>query len=165
MCLAPVILDDETLTGAFCFFLFVSISVRIRYMANQIKIDKTTLNVGDTIVVYQKIQEEKKMRTQPFEGIVIRIKGQGDNKTFTVRKIAAANIGVERIWPVNSPWIEKIEIKRRGKVRRAKLYYLRDRIGKKAVKVKERKEKKTGAEQKKVRKTARKTNKQTLKKK
>ncbi len=134
-------------------------------MANQIKIDKTTLNVGDTIVVYQKIQEEKKMRTQPFEGIVIRIKGQGDNKTFTVRKIAAANIGVERIWPVNSPWIEKIEVKRRGKVKRAKLYYLRERVGKRAVKVKERKEKKASAEQKKVRKTARKTHKQTPKKK
>lgn len=112
-------------------------------MANQIKIDKTTLNVGDTVVVYQKIQEEKKMRTQPFEGILIRIKGQGDNKTFTVRKIAAANIGVERIWPINSPWIDKIEVKRRGKVRRAKLYYLRDRVGKKAIKIKERKKTKS----------------------
>lgn len=108
-------------------------------MANQIKINDTIFAVGDTVVVFQKIQEEKKMRTQPFEGIVIGIKGRDENKSFTVRKIGAGGIGVERIWPINSPWIEKIEVKRKGKVRRAKLYYLRERVGKKAVKIKEKK--------------------------
>lgn len=111
-------------------------------MANQIKINDVTIGIGDTIIVYQKIQEEKKMRTQPFEGIVIRIKGRDENKTFTVRKIGTGRIGVERIWPVNSPWIEKIKVKKRGKVRRAKLYYLRERVGKKAVRIKTREEKK-----------------------
>jgi len=105
-------------------------------MANQIKINEITFSVGDTVVVYQKIQEEKKMRTQPFEGIVISIKGRGENKMFTVRKIGAGGIGVERIWPINSPWIEKIKVKRRGMVRRAKLYYLRKRKGKEALRVK-----------------------------
>ncbi|MBU3956727.1 50S ribosomal protein L19 [Patescibacteria group bacterium] len=111
-------------------------------MANRIKINDTVFAVGDTVVIYQKIQEEKKMRTQPFEGIVIGIKGRDENKSFTVRKIGAGGIGVERIWPVSSPWIEKIEVKRKGKVRRAKLYYLRERVGKKAVKIKAKDEKK-----------------------
>jgi len=82
-------------------------------------------SVGDKIKVFQKIQEGDKIRIQPFEGIVIAIKGKGENKMFTVRKIAADRIGVERIWPLNSPWIEKIDIIKKGKVRRAKLYYLR----------------------------------------
>lgn len=100
-------------------------------MANQAKMDvsfgknDTVFAVGDTIKVYQKIQEGDKIRAQPFEGIVISIKGSGENKMFTVRKIAADGIGVERIWPLNSPWIEKIKVLRKGKVRRAKLYYLR----------------------------------------
>ncbi|KPJ70464.1 hypothetical protein AMJ51_01805 [Microgenomates bacterium DG_75] len=128
-------------------------------MANQIKINKTTFGVGDTIVVYQKIQEEKRMRAQPFEGIVISIKGRGENKMFTVRKIGAGGIGVERIWPISSPWIEKVQVKRRGKVRRAKLYYLRERVGKKAIRIKARDEKKA------PRKTRRKTSSKTSKKK
>jgi len=128
-------------------------------MANRIKIDDVTFNIGDTVVVYQKIQEEKKMRTQPFEGIVIRIKGRDEGKSFTVRKIGAGSIGIERIWPVNSPWIEKIEVKRKGKVRRAKLYYLRKRVGKKAIKIKAKDEKK------KPQKTRRKTSRQVSKKK
>lgn len=108
-------------------------------MANQVKINDTVFAVGDMIVVHQKIQEEKKMRTQPFEGMVIGIKGRGENKMFTVRKIAIGSIGVERIWPTNSPWIEKIEVKKRGRVRRAKLYYLRKRKGKEALRVKAKK--------------------------
>ncbi len=116
--------------------------VEFLHMANQIKIDKTTLTIGDTVVVYQKIQEQKKMRTQAFQGIVISIKGRGENKTFTVRKIASGGIGVERIWPANSPWIEKIEVKKHGKVRRAKLYYLRQRKGKAAIRVKVKQPKK-----------------------
>lgn len=104
-------------------------------MASQIKIVETSFSVGDTVVVYQKIIEEKKTRNQPFEGIVMGIRGSGENKSFRVRKIAVGGIGVERIWPANSPWITKIKVKKQGKVRRAKLYYLRGRTGKKAVKV------------------------------
>ena len=85
-----------------------------------------------------KNQEGEKIRTQPFEGIVIAIKGRGENKMFTVRKIGADAIGVERIWPDNSPWIEKVVVKKQGRVRRAKLYYLRKRVGKKAKKVKQK---------------------------
>lgn len=112
-------------------------------MANQIKIGDTTFGVGDTIIVNQKILEVDKtknkagkVRTQPFEGIVIAIRGQGAGQNFIVRKIATAGIGVERIWPANSPLIFKIKVKKKGKVRRAKLYYLRQKVGKKATKVK-----------------------------
>lgn len=105
-------------------------------MANQAKIGETTFNVGDTVIVSQKIKEGEKTRLQNFEGIVIAIRGRGENKSFTVRKIAVGGIGVERIWPANSPWITKIKVKKKGKVRRAKLYYLRRRVGKRATKVK-----------------------------
>jgi large subunit ribosomal protein L19 len=94
-------------------------------MANQGKIGEISFAVGDKIKVLQKIQEGDKIRTQPFEGIVIAIKGKGENKMFTVRKIAVGGIGVERIWPLNSPWLENIKVIKKGKVRRAKLYYLR----------------------------------------
>ena len=105
-------------------------------MANQAKFGETTFSVGDTVVVSQKIVEGGKTRIQNFEGIVIAIRGRGENKTFTVRKIAVGGIGVERIWPLNSPWITKITVKKRGKVRRAKLYYLRKKASKKATRVK-----------------------------
>jgi len=105
-------------------------------MANQAKFGETTFNVGDTVVVSQKIIEGGKTRIQNFEGLVIAIRGSGENKTFTVRKIAVGGIGVERIWPLNSPWITKIKVKKKGKVRRAKLYYLRKKTTKKATKVK-----------------------------
>jgi len=95
-------------------------------MALQAKIKETIFRVGDKIKVFQKIQEGDKTRTQPFEGIVIAIRGEGENKMFTVRKIATGNIGVERIWPLNSPWIEKVQVIRKGKVRRAKLYFLKE---------------------------------------
>lgn len=91
---------------------------------------------GDTISVHYKIKEGNKERIQIFKGVIIQIKGHGVNKTFTVRKISEG-VGVERIFSVNSPFIDKIEVNRLGKVRRAKLYYLRDAIGKKA-RVKER---------------------------
>jgi large subunit ribosomal protein L19 len=108
-------------------------------MANHTTFQDKSITVGDRILVHQKIEEEGKTRTQIFEGICIAIKGRGVGKTFTVRKIGAANIGVERIFPVASPFIQKIEIKSRGHVRRAKLYYLRSRIGRKATRVKEKK--------------------------
>jgi|GEM_PF-1480011 len=94
-------------------------------MAKQAQIKDITFSIGDQIKVLQKIQEGDKVRNQPFEGIVIAIKGAGENKSFVVRKIAAGNIGVERIWPLNTPWIDKVEVIRKGQVRRAKLYFLR----------------------------------------
>ena len=94
--------------------------------------------VGDTIKVFYKIIEGDKVRTQPYQGIVISKKGTDLSRTFTVRKIGADNIGVERIFPLHSPNIEKIKIMRRGKVRRAKLYYLRGRVGRKATQIKDR---------------------------
>ena len=93
------------------------------------------MRVGDTVRVDYKIKEGDKERVQPFEGIVIAKKGAGEGKTFTVRKIAADGIGVERIFPLNSPWIEKLEVVKKGRPRRAKLYYLRERKGKAAMKV------------------------------
>lgn len=87
---------------------------------------------GDTVKVHVKIQEEEgKVRIQVFEGVVIRKKGGGVSETFTVRRLSYGE-GVERIFPLNSPIIDRIQVTRKGKVRRAKLYYLRDRKGKKA---------------------------------
>lgn len=106
-------------------------------MALRTQVKNQTISVGDTIVVSQKIVEEDKTRTQAFEGVVIAIKGRQMNKSFTVRKIASAGIGVERIWPVASPSITKVEVIKKGSVRRSKLYYLRERTGKRAIKIKE----------------------------
>ncbi len=92
-------------------------------------------HVGDTVKVYGKIKEGNRERIQVFEGIVLKRQGGGVRETFTVRKFSSG-VGVEKTWPVHSPNVEKIEVVRRGKVRRAKLFYLRGRVGKKA-KVKE----------------------------
>ena len=97
-------------------------------------------SIGDTIKVHFKIIEGKRERIQVFEGIVIAMKGAGITKTFTVRKISF-NIGVERVFPLHSPKIDKIDVVKRGKVRRAKLYYLRKRVGGKATQVKRLEEK------------------------
>ena len=94
--------------------------------------NQVTFNVGDTIKVPQNITEGEKSRTQIFQGIVIRIKGHEGLTSFTVRKITASGVGVERIYPLKAPIILKIEVVKKGKVKRAKLYYLRDRVGKKA---------------------------------
>ncbi|PHI21026.1 50S ribosomal protein L19 [Lewinellaceae bacterium SD302] len=91
---------------------------------------------GDTVVVNYKIIEGDKQRIQSFRGDVIQIKGEGSTKTFTVRKISNS-VGVERIFPLTSPAIDSIEVVKHGKVRRSRLYYLRDRVGKKA-RIKER---------------------------
>jgi large subunit ribosomal protein L19 len=91
---------------------------------------------GDTVRVAVRIKEGNKERIQNFEGVCIAIRGTGTGKTFTVRKIGANNVGVERIFPLYSDSIEKIEVRRRGKVRRAKLFYLRERKGK-AARIKE----------------------------
>ena len=94
-------------------------------MANTATLKGIQFGTGDKVKVYQKIQEAGKTRVQPFEGVVLAISGGGENKMFTVRKISAGNIGVERIWPMSSPWLEKIEVIRKGKVRRAKIFYVR----------------------------------------
>ena len=99
--------------------------------AEQIKKEAATLRPGETVRVHVKVAEGEKERTQVFEGIVIRISGKGSRATFTVRKISYG-IGVERIFPIHSPRIDKVEVVSKGKVRRAKLYYLRERSGKKA---------------------------------
>lgn len=91
--------------------------------------------VGDTIAVHQKIKEGDKTRIQVFEGVVIAIKNSGASRMFTVRKISDAAIGVERVWPLNSPSIEKIEVKKSPGVSRAKLYYVRGRKGREAKEV------------------------------
>ncbi len=93
-------------------------------------------NIGDTVDVHVKIKEGNRERIQVFTGTVIKRQNAGLNETFTVRKLSSG-IGVERTFPVNSPKIDKIVVKRKGKVRRAKLYYLRDRVGK-AAKTKEK---------------------------
>jgi len=102
----------------------------------QIREDLPLIEVGDTVKVWYRIIEGNRERTQPFQGIVIRRHGAGNRETFTVRKLSFA-VGVERTFPVHSPKIEKVEILTKGAVRRAKLYYLRDKIGK-AARVKER---------------------------
>ncbi|OIP97718.1 50S ribosomal protein L19 [candidate division WWE3 bacterium CG09_land_8_20_14_0_10_39_24] len=91
--------------------------------------EKYEFNIGDIVKVYYKIKEGAKERIQPFEGVVMAKKGAGVSKTFTVRRIGAAKVGVERIFPFNSPNIEKVDVTKTQKVRRAKLYYLRNRDG------------------------------------
>lgn len=100
------------------------------------KVEKPEFNVGDTVKVHVRVIEGKRERIQIFEGVVLKKQHGGIKETFTVRKISSG-VGVERTFPVHSPKIEKVEVTRRGKVRRAKLNYLRDRVGK-AAKVKER---------------------------
>jgi len=97
----------------------------------QVRVDRHQFNVGDTIKIFVKIIEGVNERTQQFVGTVICRRGEGIEENFTVRRVTAGH-GVERVFPVNSPRIEKIEIIRRGDVRRAKLYYLRDKVGKSA---------------------------------
>lgn len=109
-------------------------------MANSITIQNTLVHIGDIIKVHQKVIEKGKERIQIFSGVLIAIGGNETNRTFCVRRIASQNIGVERIWPVNSPMIAKVEIKRLGKVKRAKLYYLRDKVGKQAVRIETKEE-------------------------
>ena len=103
--------------------------------AAQLKAEVAEFNVGDTVRVHAKVKEGNRERIQIFEGTVLKRQNGGARETFTVRK-TSNGVGVEKTWPLHSPIVEKIEVIRRGKVRRAKLNYLRDRVGKKA-KVKE----------------------------
>ncbi len=101
-------------------------SVEEKFLKEHVK-----FKIGDTVKVYVKIIEGKRERIQVFEGTVMSIKGSGTGKSFKVRKISYG-VGVERTFPIHSPIIDKIEVTRRGHVRRSKLYYLRQRVGKKA---------------------------------
>ena len=103
--------------------------------ASQMKTEVADFAVGDTVKVHNKIKEGNRERIQIFEGTVIKRQGGSNRETFTVRKFSNG-VGVEKTWPLHSPIVTKIQVVRKGKVRRAKLYYLRDRIGKRA-KVKE----------------------------
>jgi large subunit ribosomal protein L19 len=125
--------------------------VKYHSMANMATWKETPFHVGDTVRVHYKLIEKEKVagktkrevheetheRTQVFEGIVIAIKGEGINTMFMVRRIGVGGIGIERIFPLQSPWIKKLEVKKSGDVRRAKLYYLRGRTGKSATKINE----------------------------
>lgn len=102
----------------------------------QIRTDLPDLAIGDTVKVYVKVKEGNRERVQMFEGTIIKKNHGGIQETFTVRRVSYG-VGVERTFPVNSPKIDRIEVVRHGKVRRAKLYYLRDRVGK-AAKIKEK---------------------------
>lgn len=105
----------------------------IQYVQDELiaKKDFPEFNPGDTITVYYEIKEGEKTRTQFFRGVVIQIKGTGATKTFTIRKMSGT-VGVERIFPINMPALQKIEVNKRGKVRRSRIYYFRGLTGKKA---------------------------------
>ena len=102
---------------------------------DSLKSEVPAIEIGDTVKVHVKIREGDKERIQLFEGTIIAIKGTGISKTFTVRRLSYG-VGVERVFPVHSPNVAKVEVVRHGRVRRSKLYYLRDRVGK-AARVKE----------------------------
>ena len=106
------------------------------FASEQLKTDVPAFNIGDSVKVYNRITEGEKTRTQLFEGTVIAKHGGGISETFTVRRVSYG-VGVEKTFPLHSPNVEKIVVFREAKVRRAKLYYLRDRVGK-AAKVKEK---------------------------
>jgi len=108
----------------------------VKFMAeDSLRPDKLSFSIGDTVRVSVKIREGQRERIQVFEGTVIARRGSGVSETFTVRRVADG-VGVERVFPYNSPNVAGVEVIRRGRVRRSKLYYLRDRVGK-AAKVKE----------------------------
>lgn len=107
-------------------------------MSQYLQYDDQQLAVGDTLQVSQEIIEGGKKRVQVFEGILIAIQNKGTGKSFVVRKIGTAGVGVEKIFPVNLPSIKKITVKRQGQSRRAKLYFLRAKKGRNATKIKEK---------------------------
>jgi large subunit ribosomal protein L19 len=104
--------------------------------SEQLKENVPVFEVGDTVRVHNKIKEGNRERVQIFEGLVIKKHGGGISETFTVRRVSY-NVGTEKTFPLHSPNVDKVDVVRRGKVRRARLYYIRDRVGKRA-KVKER---------------------------
>lgn len=137
-------------------------------MALSIKHKDTEFGVGDRVRVVQKVKDGEKTRNQIFEGMVIGIKGSGDNKSFTVRRIGAQQIGVERIFPIKAPSIDEVEVVRKGKrgARKAKLYYTRGRAKKGIEEIYSRAERREEAKKSKpkAKKTKKKTTKKTSKK-
>ena len=105
--------------------------IKVAEEAFAVKKEYPAFKSGDTVTIAYRIKEGNKERIQQYRGVVIRISGHGDKKRFTVRKMSE-NVGVERIFPMDSPFVESITVNKVGKVRRAKLYYLRERTGKKA---------------------------------
>ena len=105
--------------------------IKVAESAFESGVELPAFGPGDTVSVHYKIKEGNKERIEVFKGVVIQIKGHGSTKRFTVRKISN-NVGIERIFPMNSPFIEKVELNRKGKVRRARIFYLRSLTGKKA---------------------------------
>lgn len=106
-------------------------------MAIEVKVKNVEIGVGDKVRVIQKIKEARKERTQAFEGVVIAIRGRANGKSFVLRKIGANNIGIEKIFPVESPLIVAVEVVKKGKrgVRKSKLYYLRDKASREINKI------------------------------
>jgi large subunit ribosomal protein L19 len=127
--------DERTTTGFIIKFMNQALLEKIH--SEQFRKEKAEFNVGDSVRVHTKVVEGDKERIQIFAGVVIGKRGRGLNETFAVRRISYGE-GVERIFPVHSPRVDKIEVERRGSVRRAKLTYLRKRLGKGATLVKER---------------------------
>ena len=119
-------------------FIHIIMSNLMDFVQNEMvsKKDFPNFSAGDTITVYYEIKEGEKTRTQFFKGVVIQKRGSSSTETFTIRKMSGA-VGVERIFPINMPALQKIELNQKGKVRRARIYYFRELTGKKA-KIKER---------------------------
>ena len=118
---------------SFSKLIFLSMEALITFVQNEFitKKDFPEFDAGDTLTVYYQIREGEKVRTQFFKGTVIQIKGQGLSKTFTIRKMSGT-VGVERIFPLNLPTLEKIEVNKKGKVRRSRIYYFKNLRGEKA---------------------------------
>lgn len=119
-------------------FTLALLPFTLYFMAKYLTYKTQNISVGDSVKVSFNVTEGEKTRQQIFEGIIIAVDNREAGKAFTVRKIAAGGVGVERIVPVNSPALAGIEVVTRGDVRRAKLFYLRDRIGKQAMKIKKK---------------------------
>jgi large subunit ribosomal protein L19 len=130
--------DERTTTGFIIKFMNQALLEKIH--SEQFRKEKAEFNVGDSVRVHTKVVEGDKERIQIFAGVVIGKRGRGLNETFAVRRISYGE-GVERVFPVHSPRVDKIEVERKGSVRRAKLTYLRKRLGKGATLVKERESK------------------------
>lgn len=107
-------------------------------MAQHFRFKEEQISVGDTVAVHQEVSEGNKKRIQVFEGIVIAAGGKESGRTFTVRKVASNNIPVEKIFPLDLPSLRKITVRRHGDVRRAKLYFLREKVGRRATRIKEK---------------------------
>lgn len=123
----------KTVNVAWLIILFIFIMDLLNYVQEKYieKKDFPTFSTGDTITVYYEIKEGNKTRTQFFKGVVIQLRGTGATKTFTIRKMSG-NVAVERVFPINMPALQKITVDRKGKVRRARIFYFRERRGKKA---------------------------------